>query len=93
MSKKPNQSKHMRVEQKVHERSFLFVGLWVYIMFTYIRVYSVQCLCLEACFEEGEDGYGNQKHIDFCSSHDIGALGILWIKNLSRKMHFVKNIE
>ena len=29
--------------------------------------------------QEGEDGHGNQKHIDFCSSHDIRALGILWI--------------
>ena len=28
--------------------------------------------------QEGEDGHGNQKHIDFCSSHGISrALGIL----------------
>ena len=33
-----------------------------------IHVYSVQCLCLETCFAGGEDGHGNQKHIDFCSS-------------------------
>ena len=41
-------------------------------------IHSVQYLCLEACFAGREDGHGNQKHIDFCSSPDISrALGIL----------------
>ena len=39
--------------------------------------------------QEGEDGHGNQKHIDFCSSHDISrALGILWTYNLSVKIKY-----
>ena len=29
--------------------------------------------------QEGEDGHGNQEHIDFCSSHDIRSLAIVWI--------------
>ena len=32
--------------------------------------------------QEGEDP-GNQKHIHFCSPHDIRALGILSVYNLS----------
>ena len=55
-----------------------------------MHVYSVQCLCLEAFLHEGEDDHGNQKHIDFCSSHDIKALRILWIYNLSVSFFFAK---
>ena len=58
-------------------RKITYISIIVRI-YIYVHVYSVQCLCLEACFA-GEDGHGNQKHIDFCSSHDIRALGILWI--------------
>ena len=97
----------MRVEQKVHERGFLCVSLWVCneqsqlkflsemakdfffrlkfwrkIMYTvYIHTYMYivsSAYVWKHVLQEGEDGHGNQKHIDFCSSHDISrALGIL----------------
>ena len=43
----------------------------------------IQCLVPMHVLQEGEDGHGNQKHIDFCSSHGIRTLGILSIYNLS----------
>ncbi len=95
----------MRVEQKVHERGFLCVSLWVcneqsrlkffsemakdfflakvlakdfvYCIHTYMYIVS-SAYVLKHVLQEGEDAHGNQKHIDFCSSHDISrSLGIL----------------
>ena len=96
---------YMRVEQKVHERGFLCVSLWVcneqsglkfflkwrkiffsakvlakdYVYCMHIYMYIVSSAYVwKHVLQEGEDGHGNQKHIDVCSSHDISrALGIL----------------
>ena len=49
-------------------------------MYTHVS-YRVRSLCLETVLQEGEDPE-NQKHIHFCSPHDIRALGILSVYNL-----------
>ncbi len=50
-------------------------------------VSSASAYVQEHVLQAGEDGHGNQKHIDFCSSHGISrALGILWVYNLSVKI-------
>ena len=57
---------------------FLSLKSWQNIMYTYVRVYLVSSAYVKKhVLQEGEDDHGNQKHIDFCSSHDIRALGIL----------------
>ena len=56
---------------------FAFIAKVLAKDYVYVHEYSVQCLCLEACFA-GRGGLPWQReHIDFCSSHDIRALGIL----------------
>ena len=44
---------------------------------------SVKGLCLET-------GYGNQKHCDFCSFHDIRVCFFFWIDKIYRQISFCK---
>ena len=47
--------------------------------YVYMHVYSVQGLfrIKNNVLHEGEECHGNQKHSDFCLSHDSRALGFL----------------
>ncbi len=55
---------------------FLSPEFWRNIKHTYSPVPMLRRFWKHV-LQEGEDGHGNQKHIDFCSSHDIRALEIL----------------